>query len=167
MKRSRSPLFTVLAALGMAAVALTGCGQAVEQAVESAAGVEVDVSDGGMSVTDAEGNVFGGGGTQLPPSFPADLPVPEGARILQFQEQQGAVAVSFSVPSLTEEEFEAYLGTLADAGYPETSRTQMDLGGGYSIEAYLTGSARDAQVSGAAAADGSQATLTIVVSAAK
>lgn len=164
MRRIHTAWGTPLVALAIAGMTLTGCSQAAEQVAESATGVEVDVSDGGISITDGAGNTVGGGGTELPDSFPTDLPLPDGASIQQFQEQNGAVAVSFAVPSLTEAEFEAYLATLAGAGYTETDRRRMDLGGGYSIDAFLTGPTRDAEVSGAALTDGSQSRVTIVVS---
>ena len=164
MRRTRTAWGMPLAALAIAGMSVAGCSQAAEQIAESATGVEVDVSDGGISFTDEEGNTVGGGGTELPDSFPSDLPIPDGASILQFQEQDGAVAVSFSVPSLTEAEFGSYLMTLADAGYTETDRRRMDLGGGYSIEAFLTGPTRDAEVTGTGLTDGSQSMLTIVVS---
>ena len=148
----------------LAALVIAGCSQVAEQIAESATGVGVDVSDGGISVTDEEGNTVGGGGTAVPDSFPTDLPVPDGVSILQFQERDGAVAVSFSVPSLTESEFEDYLVTLAGAGYTEIGRTRMDFDTNYSIEASLSGPTRDAQVTGSAPKDGGQAILTIVVS---
>lgn len=164
MRSTRTAWHMPLAALAVAGMTVAGCSQAAEQVAESATGLEVDVSGGGISATDEEGNTVGAGGTELPDSFPADLPLPDGASILQFKEQDGAVAVSFSVPSLTEAEFESYLVTLAGAGYAETDRRRMDLGGGYSIDAFLTGPTRDAEVNGAALTDGSQARITIVVS---
>ena len=93
---SRAPLLSLTALRVLAVTALSfsmlaGCGKAEEKAEEAAteaaieamSDAEVDVEDGGQTITgvDEEGNAFAvtqGDAARLPADFPKDLLVPEG-----------------------------------------------------------------------------------------
>jgi hypothetical protein len=74
------------ALLGLGTLALSGCGQAaeeaVEQGIEQGTGADVEIDDDGVRVTDEEGNEFSAGeAAELPSTWPSQVPTPEGTLV--------------------------------------------------------------------------------------
>lgn len=70
-----------------------GCGgeQLAEQMAEGAINGEVDLEDDSISITDDEGNEFSAGtGTEIPQTWPADVPMyPSGTLVLATTQSDG------------------------------------------------------------------------------
>lgn len=129
---------TTVGTLLVAGVLLAGCSQVAEQAAETATGVDVDISGDSMTMSDDEGtvtvedggdtvtyegedgtSVVTGSGAELPPTFPADIPVPPDATILSSIENGEGAAVIWNAEGLTEEAFEAWVDEVRAAGYDQ------------------------------------------------
>jgi opacity protein-like surface antigen len=120
--RRRSAVLMFAAALS--GVALAGCGQAaetaIEQAAEQAIGGDVAIDDGQVSVTDDEGNTtVVGEDVELPEEWPTVIPVPAGAPLMAASVDAEGKAVTSSWmgdpdPAVAAE---AYGQQLLDAGF--------------------------------------------------
>lgn len=129
----------VVAALSLTAATLVGCGQAVETAVETATGSDIDISDEGVTVTgeggesvtiDAEGDtmtftdeeagtsITTGADQELPAGLPDGFPVPPAESILSTSEDAaGTIIIAWSWSEMTQQEFDDYIAALEGAGY--------------------------------------------------
>jgi len=101
---------------------LAGCGQAVESAVENATGTDIEVSDGGGSITfDNEGEemtVSTGDSAQMPDAVPSEFPTPDGARLAAVTEVgDGSFGLVYEWPDGTEADFLRYLASVDAAGF--------------------------------------------------
>jgi hypothetical protein len=138
------------AALIATALILSGCGGSTEVAP----GVEVDISDDTITVTgedgtatmeadgeslkitggegDEEYSVTTGGAAEIPASFPSDLPLPQGAKLVSaVEESQGSTALIMEWPGADAQSLKDYLKTVQEAGYtPDGEIYEMDMGGG-------------------------------------
>jgi hypothetical protein len=107
--------------------ALTGCGSAVEEAVEQGieqgAGGDVEINDDGLKVTDEEGNEFAiGGDAELPSTWPETVPVPEGTLLAAGSTaadgSSGAIAQGvWQSDASVADAAEAYGDALTSAGF--------------------------------------------------
>ncbi len=133
-----------------AALVLSGCGGGGDES----AGLDIDVSDGSTTVTGEDGSVTvdsdgesltitgsdegeeysvtTGGAAEIPASFPSDVPLPDGAKLLSaVEESQGSTSLTWEWPGLNQEILDAYLASVKDAGYTLEGQTySMDMGGG-------------------------------------
>lgn len=125
-------------ALLAAGVLLAGCSSATEQVAETATGADIDISGDSMTMSDDQGTVtvedggdtityegedgtsmVAGSGAELPPTFPADVPVPANVTIISAVENGEGAAVIWNAEGLTEEAFEAWVAEVRAAGYDE------------------------------------------------
>jgi hypothetical protein len=131
-----------VAALGVALVVGAGCGGAAdsaaerlsEEAIEEAAGGEVDIEDGSAKVTNEDGSSFEVGTGDLPEGWPEDIPMPEGTEITSSAKGADGSDQSFTVTattSLSPEEVDAHF---ADLGWDSESESSSEAGG----ETYLS-----------------------------
>jgi hypothetical protein len=114
-----------VAALGAAVIAIaglsTGCGG--EQLAEELGGQvidgEVDIENDSLTITDDEGNQFAaGGGTQIPDSWPDDVPLyPDGDLVLATSQTEGTAAALWEVTSSVHEAAGAYGDVLISQGF--------------------------------------------------
>jgi hypothetical protein len=119
---------TLIAGAGVLMLTLVaGCGQAAESvaesAVENATGADIDISEGGESitVTDEEGtdySVTTGESAQFPDGLPAEFPQPDGATLGSVVEVgDGGYGLSWEWPGATKGQFEDYLASIEAAGF--------------------------------------------------
>lgn len=134
MKRTR----WAAAAMLVPAITLVGCGQAVETAVETATGSDIDISDEGVTISgeggsvsiDSQGDtmtftdeeqgltVTTGADQELPEGWPADIPAPPAEAILSSgTDDSGVIIVSWSWGAMTTQDFDDYVAVLESAGY--------------------------------------------------
>jgi hypothetical protein len=121
-----------------------------EKAIEEGSGgnADVDISDGGVKISDgeggtyevdADGNVSGSSGdgeyqigeaAELPEGWPADLAPPSGADIVSAITTADSMSVVANIDAPIRDVYEAVKGQLADAGYEVTndSYTSSDTG---------------------------------------
>lgn len=85
--RTFTPRVLVAAAVAAGALAVTGCGNAVEgiaqagveKMVEDQTGAQIDVDDdGGVTIEGEDTSFKVGTAAELPADFPSELPIPEG-----------------------------------------------------------------------------------------
>ena len=159
-------MITKRAATALIAAALlagtTACGAAAdkvsekagekiaEKAIEDQTGgnADVDISDGGVKVSDgeggsyevdADGNVSGssgdgsyemGEGTKLPDGWPKDLEPPSGAKLVSAITTGDTMSVVANVDGPIRDVYEAVKGQLTDAGYDLSNDSYTSAGGG-------------------------------------
>jgi len=144
----------IVGALCVAALVLTGCGQAAETVIESQTGADVEITDGGETVTfsDEESGttVQGGSGTELPSNFPSDIPQPPGGQLFAASESPEGLTAMWSVEGLTAESFDAYVASIKAAGYDDELFAQnMDMGeGNFTKAVSLAGKGQNVSVTG-------------------
>lgn len=124
--------------LAGAALAATGCGDAVgalaENAFEEAVGAEIDADSEGFSIETSEGTISAGAGAELPEQFPDDFPVPDGGTpvgsFATATDGVDEVSVSIAYETATLDDLAAALQTdLPAAGYEIVETTSTDMGG--------------------------------------
>lgn len=133
--------------LASAGLVLAGCGQvaeqAAEQAVEQAMGEDADINveDGSVSMTDAEGNnVAIGENVALPDNWPAEIPVYDGGTLsLASVDAASGVTAMWMTDATPEDAAAAYGAALEAAGYSVDSETSMEgmAGGDYRGNGWL------------------------------
>ena len=161
----------LIGAIAAAALVLTGCAQATEQAaenlIESQTGADVDVSDGGGTVTfsdeETDTTVQGGSGTELPAGFPSDIPQPPSGQLMAALENPDGLSVMWTVDGLTAEAFDAYVASVKSAGYSsEMSATDLDTGcEGFSRTVVLVGNGKTLSISGFAIDGAGQVSIVV------
>jgi hypothetical protein len=157
----------IIGSLAAAALLLTGCGQAAETIIESQTGADVEVSDGGETVTFSDEEtgttVQGGTGTQLPAAFPSDIPEPPGGQLFAAAETPEGLSVMWTVEGLTTESFDAYVASVKSAGYDsELYANEMDMGeGNFTKGVALTGNGQTVSITGVLADGTGQISMVI------
>lgn len=157
----------IVSALCGAALVLTGCGQAAETVIESQTGADVEITDGGGTVTfsdEEEGTkVQGGAGTELPANFPSDIPQPPGGQLFAAAETPDGLSVMWTVDGMTAESFDAYVASVKAAGYDtEMYANQMDMGeGDFTKGVALTGNGQTVSITGVLADGTGQISMVI------
>ena len=131
--RSRTAALALAAAVGagIASGVLAGCGggQLAEQVGEQAIDGEVDIEDDGITVTDEQGNQFGvGAGTDIPATWPADVPLFTGGDLVLAASQADGIATAlWETQTSVADAAAAYDRILTDAGF--TLERDADLAG--------------------------------------
>lgn len=135
--RSRTAALALAAVLGagVGSGVLAGCGggqlaeQVGEQLGEQAIDGEVDIEDDGITITDEQGNQFGvGAGTQIPATWPADVPLFIGGDlVLAASQADGTATALWESPTSVADAAAAYDRILTDAGF--TRDQDADLAG--------------------------------------
>jgi hypothetical protein len=119
--------------------ALASCGQvaekAAEQAAEQAIGGDVDVTDGGVTVTDEDGNQMAAGeNVTIPDNWPAEVPVYDGGTLQVVTVQaDGSASAMWATDGTPQEAATAYAEALTSAGFTEDSTSNM---GGMIVNMY-------------------------------
>jgi hypothetical protein len=133
--------------------ALSGCGQAaeeaIEQGIEQGTGGDVEIDDDGVKVTDEEGNEFAAGSqAELPSTWPEVVPTPDGTLVFAggsaADGSSGAVSQGiWQADSSVADTADAYATTLAGAGFTVDPSMSMDDGAAkianYNGNGYLVG----------------------------
>lgn len=136
------------------ALILSGCGQATETLIESQTGADIEVTDGGGTVTltdeESQMTVQGGSGTQLPEGFPSDIPQPPGGQLLAAAQSPEGLTVMWTVEGFTLDNFDAYVASIKAAGYDsEISATDMNMGDdGFTKAVVLVGNGQTVSITG-------------------
>lgn len=127
--RTRRLVPALLAAmLVVGTPALTACGQAAESIVENAAGAaaggDVDIEDGQVTVQDSEGNNFAAGdNVDLPDSWPSAVPVPDGGTLISVMTSADSTTANaiWTVEASQDDAGKAYGDQLTGAGFTADS----------------------------------------------
>lgn len=111
-----------IAAVAMTVAGLTaGCGgeQRAEQIGEQAINGEVDIEDDSISITDDEGNEFSAGtGTELPASWPEDVPLfPDGELVLATSQSERSATALWETTQSVDEAAATYDAVLVSSGF--------------------------------------------------
>ena len=104
---------------------VSGCGggqlaeQVGEQIGEQAIDGQVDIEDDGITITDEQGNEFGvGAGTEIPASWPSDVPLFAGGELVLAATQADGTATALWESQMPVADAAAtYDRTLIDAGF--------------------------------------------------
>ena len=113
--------------------AVSGCGaedelaeKLTEEAVEGAAGGDVDIEEDGVTITGEDGEEATIG-TKLPDDFPVDdVPLMEGTVLSATAVDGATYMVMLEVEGTPEEAQEEALGMLTDAGFTSNSETSTE-----------------------------------------
>jgi len=157
----------ISAAIAAGVLLLGGCGQAAESVIETQTGADVEITDDGGTLTfsdEEEGTkVQGGVGTQLPASFPSDIPEPPGGQLFAAAETPDGLSVMWTVEGMTAESFDAYVASVKAAGYDnEVFANQMDMGeGNFTNGVALSGNGQTLSITGVLADGTGQISLVI------
>ncbi|MDA2988511.1 MAG: hypothetical protein O2815_05465 [Actinomycetota bacterium] len=111
-----------IAAITVTVLGLTaGCGgeQLAEQIGEQAINGEVDIEDDSITITDDEGNEFSaGGGTEIPESWPDDVPLfPDGELVLATSQSEGSATALWETTLSVDDAAAAYDAVLMSSGF--------------------------------------------------
>ena len=164
----------VVGAIAGAALFLSGCGDAAEQAAEEVAeqaieeqgggDVEIDADGESFSVEGEDGSEFSVGSDELPEDFPSDVPIPEGGTVessssMKTEGKAGwFVALSYADSDASELADQAANG-MKDSGFKETSTFSAD----ESTTTAFEGNGYQVTVSVAPDAEGGGSSLTLTV----
>lgn len=113
-----------------ASLALTACGEGVEQTAEriaeDAMGGDVDIEDGSVTITDEEGNeMVAGEGVTLPSNWP--LPVPDSGTLAMATVQTDGTAYGmWVVDGSAKDVADAYGDLLISEGYALNQESSLD-----------------------------------------
>lgn len=141
----------------LAAVALTGCGFAAEQAseaiVEGGTGADVEIDDDGESVSieTEEGSVeiSGGDSATIPDGFPSDVPLYDGDLVMsqKFDTEDGvAYNIGIKTSDGANDVAEWYSDEFASEGWTVTTESTNDTGDMVMISYQVEKDGRMAQV---------------------
>lgn len=150
-----------------------------EKAIEDQSGgnADVDISDGGVKISDgeggtyevdADGNVSGssgdgsyqiGEGTALPEGWPQSLDPPAGSEIVSAITSGDTMSVVVNIDAPIREVYEALKGQLDDAGYELSNDTYSSSDGGDFASLSGTSSTFDAVITLATDAAGGSGTV--------
>jgi len=129
-------IFAVLMATML--VLSVGCGKAAknlsekiaEKAIEAQSGgdAKVDIKDGKMTVKTKDGNaVFdAGGNVSIPESFPKDVYIPKGAKILSSISANEGTVLTMEVDDTLAKVGEKYASEMKSQGWSELSTMNMN-----------------------------------------
>lgn len=111
-----------IAAIALTVAGLTAsCGgeQLAEQIGEQAINGEVDIEDDSISITDQEGNEFSaGGGTQIPESWPGEVPLyPDGELVLATSQSDGTATALWETTVPVDQVAKDYDDVLKSQGF--------------------------------------------------
>lgn len=125
MKRRGVVLVLVLVAGLVAVLGLTGCEKAAEEAVEDAAGVDVDNDDGSVTIEGDDGAsiTMDTEAAELPEGYPDDAPVYDGkleAAWEATQDDSTSYSLSMTTKDGVEEVVDWYKDALQDEGWTIT-----------------------------------------------
>jgi hypothetical protein len=132
---------------------LTGCGSAVQGAVEKAAGDaiggNVDINSGGLSITDSNGNqVQIGEDVAMPDNWPAEVPKVEGGKLASVMVAGDGASVNalWTTDGATADAATAYNDALKAAGYTHENTTSAEglessqwYGNGFRVNVIVSG----------------------------
>lgn len=142
---------TGVATTALAIALLTGCGQAVETAVENATGADVEINQDEVTITGEGGSVTvdqesgtttftdeesgltieSGTDVELPAGVPSGFPIPPAGTLVAAGEDasSGSITLSWSWDGITREDVDAYVEELTAAGYvPQADTIDQDFG---------------------------------------
>lgn len=113
---------TTMASIALTAVILlTACGgeQLAEQIGEQAINGEVQIDDDSISITDEEGNeLSAGGGTELPASWPANVPAfPDGDLVVATSMSEGSATALWETTQPVDAAAATYEALLVSSGF--------------------------------------------------
>lgn len=173
-------------ALAAAGVLLAGCGQVAEQATESAleqaTGTDIEMTDEGFTITDDETSMTvdsegqsvtmtdesgtssfqAGDDTQLPDTYPSDLPTPEGGVLSTVGDTPEGLFVMWGYDTYTAADFDAYVAQIQAAGYSLTGDiVSVDSGDSMNRTATFTGGGKTIAVTAMGASDFGQVSVVI------
>ncbi len=165
-------------AIALVAVLGTGCGKvadkvankAAEKAAEKATGgsVNLNSSDGGVSVKTKDGSATFGSGAKLPDGWPADVKLPTGTVLVSSQSIKADGGTSFAVTGTlskgsAESIYNSFQSTLKDAGYSIDNNYAATNSGVYSGGFSATKGTTGVTVSVTDASSSSKSGVTIAV----
>ncbi len=174
----RGRLIAGAAALALVTVLGTGCGKvankvadkATEKAIDHATGGSVDVnsSDGGVSIRTKDGSATYGNGTKLPDGWPKDLPVPDGMELHSATSSKSSGTTYLMITGTAESAepagmYDALKQELVDAGYTIDNDNQSTAGGN-GFYGTLSGSKADGAKAQASVVAASDTKLTVSMS---
>ena len=153
--RTQQKFMTVAVAGGLmlSGGALTACGNTVENAVEQAAGdaidgdVDVDLDNGGISITSSDGTqVQIGGNATIPDSWPSAIPVFEGGTLASVTASADGASVSavWFTDQAPADAIASYDALMTAAGYVPAENVVVGLdaarytGNGYTVSTLAT-----------------------------
>lgn len=159
-------------AVGLALVASgVGCGKVADKVAEEAVernsnctDVDIDSGNGGFSGTcdGQELDANASGEAELPDSWPADLALPEGAKIVLATDQGGQITVTAGLDGELAAVTDGIESQLEAAGYTIEDSTSADNGGTASASIRATGPDHEALVAVTDTANAVDGNLTIV-----
>ncbi len=162
--RRRIAVAVMSVALLLGAPILTACGNAVEGALENAAGDaiggDVDISDDSLSVTSSDGTQMQiGENISIPDTWPGDVPLYEGGKLQTVTVSGDASQASamWQTDQAAEDAVAAYSSQIVGAGF--TAGQVNNMGGVNTAD--FTGSGYSVTIM-AIAVDGGATTLTVV-----
>lgn len=138
-RRTRTTAAALILSMLFATPALAACAGIAEQAAEQAAGAalggDVNVEDGGVTVTDESGNAIAiGENIDVPENWPAEVPLFEGGSMVSVSvNADGTAGAMWTTDTTAEEAAAAYDKTLTAAGYTQTETANM---GGMIVTGY-------------------------------
>ena len=145
MNRTRAVSAALACMLVLGTSALSGCGSAVQGAVEEAAGKaiggNVDINSDGLSVTDASGNaVQSGDDVSVPDNWPAEVPIYDGGKLKSVMVAGDGASVNavWQADGTADEAAKAYGAALEAAGFTpgDMTSTAGMTGGDYTGNGY-------------------------------
>lgn len=140
MKRAKTAL--LLAGLLAAAVAVSGCQniaekaieRATEEAIEGQTGNKVDIKDGGVTIQGEDGSTTNiGEGAEVPAEFPKDVPVYDGTVLGAFSNAD-SWTLNIETADDPKTVIEFYVAQLEKEGWAKESQADMGTGGMYSAK---------------------------------
>jgi hypothetical protein len=152
--RRRVAGMTIALVLACGVPSLTGCGSAVQGAVEKAAGDaiggNVNINSDGLSVTDSNGNqVQIGENVKMPDNWPSQVPQFEGGKLASVMVAGDGASVNalWTTDAALPDAAKAYRDALAAAGYTQDDTMSADglesgnhTGNGYKVNFVISGS---------------------------
>jgi hypothetical protein len=150
----RTAALVVAALIALGTPTLVGCGNAVQGAVEKAAGDaiggNVNINSNGLSVTDSNGNqVQIGEDVQMPGNWPTEVPQFQGGKLASVMVAGDGASVNamWTTKAAVADAAKAYGDALVSAGYTQdqtanaggTESSQYS-GNGYRVNVIVSGS---------------------------
>jgi len=159
-------------AVGLALVASgVGCSKVADTVAEEAVErnstcKDVDIDSGGSGLSgncdDQEFDLNAGGEAELPDAWPADLALPEGAKIVLATDQAGQITVTAGLDGELGAVTDGIVAQLEGAGYTIEDETTTDNGGSASASVRATGPDHQALVAVTDTANAVDGNLTII-----
>ncbi len=131
MIANRTVAVTLSALLAVTAPVLVGCGNVAEMAAEKAAGAavggDVNVDEGGVSVTDESGNAVSiGENVKIPDAWPSSVPLFEGGTaIMASANADGSAGAMWTTDAKPEDAAAAYDKAMLAAGFTQADTSNL------------------------------------------